>query len=116
MFKPYLKYVFSMVEHVKRTCSTYVLGMLKPRVTKRNSYTMKFMKNAAFEYGQMNFFVQVGSKKALALVQSFEQIGSICYQHTELHIKKVHHIDHLIAVYLDHIIAKCVYMVTGNEL
>jgi hypothetical protein len=74
------------------------------------------MHNAAFEYGKMNFFLQVGSEKPLALVQSFEQMGSIYYQLTELHIKKGHHTDHSIAVYLDHIIAKCVYMVTGNEL
>jgi hypothetical protein len=33
---------------------------------------------------------QVGSKKALALVQSFEQMGNIYNQHKELHIKEVH--------------------------
>jgi hypothetical protein len=60
-------------------------------------------------------FVQVGSEKALALAQSFEQMGSICnQQQTEMHIKKLHHADHSIAVYLDHITANCMYMEIGN--
>ena len=58
----------------------------------------------SLDYGQIKYVVQVGSEKALALVQSHLNKGEATVTNIELQIICFHQTDHLIAVYLDNIV------------
>jgi len=89
------------------------------RVHKRNSYTVKYMSEEGYKYGQIQCFCKVGvgaDTTVCALMQTFQVLGNVRNEHTMLHITSVQLEDNLIAVHLHRISRKCVFMDIDREI